>query len=334
DTYDLQLRIVSPQGTRLEKAEENTLDVEALIREEVGTDAVSITSAFVGMHSPNTPINPIFLFTAGSHESVLQVSIDRDKYPGPSDDLKEQLRKAIAGRFPELTISFEPMEMVEKMMSQGATTPVSVKVAGRNLEQANEHALRIKEALSKDPKFRDVRIVEPVDYPAIEIEVDRERAGQFDLTMEEVSKALTAATSSTRFTNKNMWVDPRSGLTFQVQVQVPEKQLQSLNALRSLPLRSGGARPILEDVAEIKLVTRPGQVNRQGPNRYVTVAAYSHKTDLGSAARAVDAAIASAGETPRGLLVQTFGSLELLKETLSRLQSGLLIAVTVIFLML
>src|SRR5690606_22380632 len=56
DTYDLQLRIVSPQGTRLEKAEENTLDVEALIREEVGTDAVSITSAFVGMHSPNTPI--------------------------------------------------------------------------------------------------------------------------------------------------------------------------------------------------------------------------------------------------------------------------------------
>src|SRR5690606_32064273 len=134
-TRDLQLRITSPQGTRLERSEENMLAVEKLIREEVGPGGVKISSAFVGMHSPNTPINPIFLFTSGSHEAVLQVSIDGEVFEGSIDGLKETIRKKVATQFPELEITFEPMEMVEKIMSQGATTPVSVRVAGKNLQE-------------------------------------------------------------------------------------------------------------------------------------------------------------------------------------------------------
>lgn len=331
---DIQLRIVSPPGTRLEKSEENMLAVEKLIRDEVGSQAIKITSAFVGMHSPNTPINPIFLFTAGSHEAVLQVSIDGDEYDGSIDALKEKIRKRVQQSLPDLAIIFEPMEMVEKIMSQGATTPVSVRVAGRNLQEANSHALKIQKQLQKVPGLRDVHIAEPVHYPTIDIEVDRERTAQFGLSMEDVSNALTAATSSTRFTNKSLWVDPKSGLTFQMQVQVPERELQSLNELKALPLKAGTTRPILEDVANVTLGTNAGQVNRQGPNRYVTLVANTHNTDLGSAAKGVADAVAAAGEPPRGLIVKTVGSIELLKETLSGLQSGLLVAVIVIFLML
>ncbi len=333
-TRDLQLRIVSPPGTRLERSEENMLAVEKLIRDEVGSDAIKITSAFVGMHSPNTPINPIFLFTAGSHEAVLQVSIDGGVYEGSMDALKENIRKNVAQHLPDLEITFEPMEMVEKIMSQGATTPISVRVAGRNLQEANGHALKIRKELQKVPVLRDVHIAEPVHYPTLDIEVDRQRAAQFGLSMEDVSDALTAATSSTRFTNKSLWIDPKSGLTFQMQVQVPERELQSLNELKALPLKAGAARPILEDVAQLTLGMSPGQVNRQGPNRYVTLVANTHNTDLGSAARAVEDAVAAAGEPPRGLIVKTVGAIELLKETLSGLQSGLMVAIIVIFLML
>lgn len=331
---DLQLRIVSPEGTRLEKSEENMLAVEKLIREEVGADAIKITSAFVGMHSPNTPINPIFLFTAGSHEAVLQVSIDGDVYEGSMSELKENIRKKVAVHLPDLKITFEPMEMVEKIMSQGATTPISVKVAGKKLQEAYGHALKIKRELEKAPTFRDVHIAEAIDYPSIQVEVDRERAAQFGLSMEEVSDALTAATSSSRFTNKNLWADPKSGLIFQMQVQVPEREIQSLNELKALPLKAGAARPILEDVAKVTLGTQPGQVNRQGPNRYVTLVANIHDTDLGTAAKAVDKAIAAAGQAPRGMTIKTVGAIELLKETLSGLQTGLMVAIVVIFLML
>lgn len=333
-TRDLQLRIASPQGTRLEKSEENMLAVEKLIREEVGPGGVKISSAFVGMHSPNTPINPIFLFTSGSHEAVLQVSIDGEVYDGSIDGLKETIRQKVAAQLPDLAITFEPMEMVEKILSQGATTPVSVKILGKNLQEANQHAKKIQKELQKVASFRDVHIAEPIDYPRIQIEVDRELAAQFGLSMDEVSDALTTATSSSRFTNKNLWADPKSGLIFQMQVQVPEREMQSLNELKSLPLKAGAARPILEDVAEVSLGTQPGQVNRQGPNRYVTLVANIHGTDLGAAAKEVDVAIAAAGEAPRGLIVKTVGSIELLKETLSGLQTGLMVAIIVIFLML
>ena len=333
-TRDLQLRIVSPPGTRLEKSEENMLAVEKLISEEVGREAIKITSAFVGMHSPNTPINPIFLFTSGSHEAVLQLSINGDIYEGSIEELKETIREKVATQLPDLEITFEPMEMVEKIMSQGATTPVSVSVAGKNLQQANGYALKVKKELEKVPFFRDVHIAEPIDYPSIQVEVDRELAAQFGLSMKEVSQALTTATSSSRFTNKNMWRDPKSGLVFQMQVQVPEREMQSLTELKALPLKAGAARPILEDVAVVSLGSQPGQVNRQGPNRYVTLVANIHNTDLGSAAKEVERALASAGDPPRGIIVKTVGAINLLKETLSGLQSGLVVAIVVIFLML
>jgi multidrug efflux pump subunit AcrB len=331
---DLQLRIASPQGTRLEKTEEHVLAIEKLIRQEVGEEAVSISSAFVGMHSPNTPINPIFLFTAGSHEAVLQLSVNGDLYEGSMDALKEKIREKVAQKLPELSITFEPMEMVEKIMSQGATTPISIKVAGKNLQQANEYALKVQKELQKVASFRDVQIAEPVNYPSISVEVDRERAAQFGLSMKEVSQALTTATSSSRFTNKNLWADPKSGLVFQMQVQVPEARIQSLNDLKALPLKAGAVRPVLEDVANISLSTRPGQVNRQGPNRYVTLVANFHQTDLGTATKEVEKALAAAGDPPRGLIIKTVGAIELLKETLSGLQTGLLVAIVVIFLMM
>jgi multidrug efflux pump subunit AcrB len=333
-TRDLQIRIEAPVGTRLEKTEEYVLAVEELIRDEVGEGGVAISSAFVGMHSPNSPINPIFLFTSGSHDSVLQFSIEGEVYEESIDELKETIRRLVREHYPELKITFEPMELVEKIMSQGATTPVSIKVAGRNLSEANQHALKIKRELEQVPSFRDVHIAESIDYPTLSVEVDRELAAQFGLDMKEVSQTLTTATSSSRYTHKNLWVDPKSGLTFQVQVQVPENGIQSINDLKSLPLKSGAARPILEDVAQVSISTQAGQVNRQGPNRFVTVVANLHDTDLGSASLEVDKAIAAAGQPPRGLIISVVGAINLLKETLANLQTGLLVAITVIFLML
>ena len=164
--------------------------------------------------------------------------------------------------------------------------------------------------------------------------MDRERAAQFGLTMQDVTQVLTMATSSTRFVNKTLWRDPKSGLIFQVQVQVPEARMQAVEDLKMLPLKAGQPRPILDDVAAISVGEEPGQVNRQGANRFVTVAANIVGKDLGSAAKAVEKALVQAGERPKGVFVSTQGQLSLLAETLDGLKTGLLIAVVVIFLML
>lgn len=331
---DFQVRIEAPQGSRLEKTEKIVKDITDDIRQLLPENGITITSALVGMHPTQFPLNPIFLFTSASHEAVLQVSVNQDVYGGSMEDLKEDVRKKIAEKHPEVRFNFEPMELTEKIMGQGAMTPIEVKVGANQVQGAFAHASKIEANLKEVPYLRDVRIAEAIAYPTLEIDVDRDLAAQFGMTMEDVTRSLVTATSSTRFTNQNFWIDPVSGLAFQTQVQIPEGLMSSEERLRSIPLKRGSLRPVLEDVATIRRVTAPAQVNRKGPNRYVTVVANVYGKDLGTASKAVKQAIADAGEPPRGTTVWTEGTLQLLDDTLDSLLAGLGVAIIAIFLML
>ncbi|MEO6682466.1 MAG: efflux RND transporter permease subunit, partial [Ginsengibacter sp.] len=220
-TTDLQVRLIAPTGTRIEKTEEYLHQVTNIIVEEAGENSINISSAFVGTHPSASAINPIFLFTSGSQEAVLQVSLNKDVLTSSAMNIKEKVRVRVKTEIPELQLSFEPIELVEKIMSQGTNTPVQIRVGARQLDQANQFARKIETRLKQNDFLRDVRIEEALDYPKVQIKVDRERAARFGLTMQDVSKVLTMATSSTRFTNKTLWRDHGSGLIFQVQVQVP-----------------------------------------------------------------------------------------------------------------
>src|SRR5690625_3768595 len=245
---DFQLRIQAPQGSRLEKTEDLYLSVTKDIEKMLPEGAVAITSGFIGQQSPNSPINPIFLFTSSSDQAVLEISIDQSVYTGDIEDIREGIRELVSQKYPEAEFNFEPMELTEKIMGQGAMTPIEVKVGARQVNAAKDFAELIKEQMMDIPYLRDLRIAEPVDYPVLEINVDRDLAGQFGLSVEDVTNSMVAATSSTRFTNKNLWIDPNSGLPFQTQVALPEGDVTSEDELRSLPLKKGSMRPILEDV--------------------------------------------------------------------------------------
>lgn len=330
---DFQIRIQAPQGSRIEKTERIVKGITADIKGQLPEGGLNITSAFVGMHPAGSPINPIFLFSSASHEAILQISVNQQVYAGSMEEFKETVRNKIIEKHPEVSFNFEPMELTEKIMGQGAMTPIEIKVGAAQVKSAFAHASKIEANLKQIPYLRDVRIAEAMDYPNMEIEVNRELAGQFGLTMQDVTRSLVTATSSTRFTDKNLWVDPKSGLVFQTQVQIPEG-LMSEQRLRSLPLRRGSLRPVLEDVATIRRVMAPAQVNRKGPNRYVTLVANVYGKDLGTASRDVKQAITDAGEPPRGTTIWTEGTLQLLDDTLGSLLAGLGVAVIAIFLML
>ena len=331
---DFQLRIQAPAGDRLEKTEALYNNVIADIEDILPDGAVSITSGFVGPQSPNSPINPIFLFTSSSDQAVLEVSVNQDIYSGSMDAIREKLRERVAQKYPEASFNFEPMELTEKIMGQGAMTPIEIKVGARQIKQAAAFANQIKQHLDEVEFLRDIRIAEQVDYPVLNIDIDRNLAGQFDLGVDDITRNLVAATSSTRFTNKNMWIDPRSGLPFQTQVEIPYADIVSEAQLRSMPVKKGSMRPVLDDVANIRHSTAPAQVNRKGPNRYVTLIANIHDKDLGSASAAVKEAIKKAGDPPRGVTVWTEGTMNLLDETMSSLMSGLGVALIAIFLMM
>jgi multidrug efflux pump subunit AcrB len=332
NSHQFQLRIRGEDGTRVERTEEVTLKVLQLINEEVGRENVDITSAYVGNVPTSYGTSQIFVFNSGPHEAVLQVSL-HESYPIRMDELKETLRARIEERLPKLKVSFEPIELVDKIMSQGASTPIEITVAAKDIREAENFARKIMANMKPIPFLRDVQLAQPMAYPILKIEMDRERAGQLGVTPTQIARSLVAATSSSRFTDKNLWLDNSKGLAYQVQVQIPEYEMTSVDDINNIPLRSESFHPTLSDVATLSEETAPGQYDRSGPNRLVTITANLHQQDLGAAAK-VERAIVNTGDAPRGMMIEFKGQVKLLTETLTSLQGGLAIAIIIIFLLL
>jgi multidrug efflux pump subunit AcrB len=328
----LQLRIREPDGMRLEVTEATTKGILQLIDATVNHH-IAISSAYVGLVPSNFGTSNLYIFNSGTHEAVIQVDLDED-YKGKIEDLKETLRKKISEAYPDVRLSFEPIELTEKIMAQGASTPIEVRVAGKNMDDIESYAGRLVQKLRTVSFLRDVQIAQPLRFPTVNIHVDRNKLGLMGLSLHDIARSITDVTSSSRYTDKNLWLDTRAAYTYQSQVQVPEYQMNSVQQLLSVSLVKGQMRPVLSDVATITIDTIPGEYDRSGPRRYVTVSANIYKKDLGAATDAVQRSLDELGKPPTGLVADIGGMSSLLTETLAALQNGLLAAIVVILLLL
>jgi multidrug efflux pump subunit AcrB len=329
-----QLRFRAPAGTKFETTEELGRDVLDVIRDTVGQEHVAITLGYVGVQPSSYPINTIFLWTGGSHEGVLQVALRPD---APMDllTLQEMLRAQFRGTFPDAQFSFEPGDIVSRIMNFSAPTPVEVAVMGPDFGASRTFAAKLREELASISSLRDLQYGQTLDYPAIQVNVDRRMAGQLGLTVDQVGRSFAAATSSSRFVAPNYWADPRTGIAFQVQVQVPQPRMTTIEDLRVVPVTAGGtAKPLLGDVARIDNATIVGEYDRVNGQRMVTLTANVSGEDLGRAARRVQSAIQRAGEPPRGTTVTVRGQLAAMDETFTNVAAGVIVAIVVIFLLL
>jgi len=328
----LQLRLREPDGTRLEVTEQATKNILDIIDSTVDHQ-VAISSAYVGLVPSNFGTSNLYIFNSGTHEAIIQINLNED-YKVKMDDLKEKIRTNIGKQYPKLKLSFEPIELTEKIMAQGASTPIEVRVSGKNMNDIKSYANQLVSKMKSIEYLRDVQIAQPLNFPSINIQIDRNKLALMGLSIDNVTRSITAATSSSRYINKNFWLDEKTSYTYQTQVQVPEYLMNSLQSMQSTALVKGQARPILSDVANIFMDTVPGEFDRSGPRRFVTVSANIYKKDLGSATNAVQKAVDELGTPSVGLIAELKGMSSLLTETLNSLQTGLLAAIIVILLLL
>ena len=329
-----QLRLRAPAGTRVERTEAIALQTLDLIKNEVGADNVALTLGFVGVHAPSYPINLVYQWNGGPEEGVLQVQLKRGT-PVRVDDLKERLRQRLARELPAVKFSFEPSDIVSRVMSLGSPTPIEVAVTGPSLAADQAFAEKIRAQLEKIPTLRDLQFGQSLDYPTVDVTINRERAGVLGVKTADVSRSLVAATSSSRFTAPLYWADPNSGVAYQIQVQIPQAKMNSLEDIKNIPVgyRDDQAIP-LRNVASVANGTTVGQYERYNMQRMITLTANLADTDLGSATRQVEAALKNAGEPPPKVNVSLRGQVVPLKQMLGGLQTGLLLAVALIFLLL
>ena len=329
-----QLRLRAPEGSRLEVTEATLLKAQKVLYDLVGgKQNVGIISAFAGQQPPSYPTLPIILFTSGPNEMLMQVNMAAN-YKVNIDELEEQYRIALHKAMPDVMVSYEPIDLTDKIMSQGASNPIEVAVMGPDLAASQEFAGRLETEMKKIPFLRDIYIKQQLNNPAIRIDIDRDKVRQFGLTMTNVSNSLTEATSSSRYVNKMLWLNEANANSYQVQVEVPQTSISSVSDLAAIPVRPGGSQPVLGEVASLTQDHMVGEYDRQGATRFLSIEANIYGKDLGAAAVAVQKAIKAAGTPPRGISVESRGLSNLLTQTLGSLQTGLMITVVVLLLIL
>ncbi|MDR2216024.1 MAG: efflux RND transporter permease subunit, partial [Nevskiaceae bacterium] len=168
----------------------------------------------------------------------------------------------------------------------------------------------------------------------LDVRIDRVAAGQLGTTAEQIGQAVVAATSSTRFVTPNYWRDPRSGISYQVQVQAPQPEMTSEAALSAIPVPGVDGEVSLGQVATVRQQTVPGELDRKNGQWLVSVTANLDAGDVGLAQREIRDAIAAAGEPPRGVVVEVRGQPAVLGQILGNLRVGLALALLVMLLLL
>lgn len=334
DAGRFQLRIKAPAGTRIEKTEQIAKSTLDAVRDEVGEQGVGISVGYVGLIPSSYPINAIYQWTGGPEEVLLRVAL-RDGSAVDVEALKRRLRDKLSIAMPDVQFSFEPADIVSDVMSFGSPTPVEVAITGANYADVRSHAEKVREELAAVPSLRDLQYAQALDYPTIRVDIDRERAGLSGVTAEEIARSVVTATSSSRFVMPNYWPDPKTGIGYQVQVEVPIALMDSITQVETIPVqRSGEPSLLLRDVAQVRRGTMAGEYDRYNMKRTISLTANVVGEDLGRVAGRVAEALKRAGAPPKGITVDVRGQIVPMREMLTGLAVGLAMAIVVILLLL
>jgi multidrug efflux pump subunit AcrB len=347
DAGEFRLRLRGPDGTHIDRTEQIALETLDVMKEQIGADKIALTLGYVGTVPPSFPINAVYQFTRGPEEAILRVALK----PGSGvsvESMKETLRTKLAEKLPNVQFSFEPADIVSEVMSFGSPTPIEVAVRGGSVAENRAFIKKVQSALTTIPAIRDVQITQSLDYPTVEVKLDREKAGLSGTTSAQISRSIVAATSSSRFVVPNYWPDSKTGIGYQVQVEIPQPAMKSIDDLASIPVRQAGSPVLLRDVAEIAAGTMVGEYDRYNMKRELTLTANIAGADLGrtsqqvvkaldeiqKAENAEKDALAKKGEKPTRVTYELRGQIPPLRQMLSGLGVGLALAVVVIFLTL
>jgi multidrug efflux pump subunit AcrB len=360
DSGQFVIRFRPPPGSTYDLTREMAVKCLEVVEQEAKAENVQISMGFVGQVAPNFGIDNMALFMRGPDDGYLRVALHDDSGIKLAK-FRERLRRLFSDRVipwmvqrlqkgglsqkeavveaNKCTFGFGPGDIVSEVMSFGSQTPLAVRLVGTDLKMVRQHAEKILGGMKRIPQLRDVGFEQQLDYPTYEVEIDREKAGLSGATVDDVREALDMASCSTRFTNLNYWIDVKTGFDYLVQVEVPPKRLTKPEDVENLPVNT--VNPLvnlyLRDVIignKVRKGVRPGELDRDMSQRYLTITANVEGEDLGRASRQVQEAINEAGEPPRGVRVELMGQLPSMIEMFKALGIGLGVAVFVILVLL
>jgi multidrug efflux pump subunit AcrB len=331
DAGQFVINVKAPTGTRIELTEKYVGKVEAIVREVVPSSELNSVVSNIGL-MPD--LSSLFTPNSGMHTAFVEVGLNEDHRVN-SYVYMNRVRERVERELPELRTFFQTGGLVDSVLNQGAPAPIDVQVSGADLQGDDRVAQDLARRFRAIPGVSDVYVPQDMDYPALQVNVDRERASQLGLDSREVIDNVITSLTSNAMIAPSYWVDPKNGNNYFVTVQYPENQVKSLEDLKAMPLRAPNLKlpTYLNQVADVQLIRSPTEVDHYQLQRSIDVYVSPSGEDLGKVAKAVTGIIADT-KLPPNLRINLRGLEVTMQSSFKSFGFGLLLAVLLAYLVL
>ena len=331
DAGQFVINVKAPTGTRLEVTDSYVKKVENIVYQVVPADELNSVVSNIGVMSD---LSALSTPNSAMHTAFVQVGL-KEEHRVSSFVYMAKVRKRVVSELPELRTYFQSGGLVDAVLNQGMPAPIDVQVSGMDLAAANKIALDLARQFQALPGVSDVYVPQDMDYPALQVNVNRERASQLGLSPKEVVDNLITALTSDAMIAPSYWVDPKSGNNYFVTVQYPENQVKSLEDLKAMPLRSAHVKlpTYLNQVADITPILTPTEVDHYQLQRTIDVYVAPSGEDLATPAKQISK-IVSATQLPSNIRINIRGLVTTMQSSFRSFGLGLFLAVLLVYLVL
>jgi len=331
DAGQFVINVKAPSGSRVEVTNKEVERVEDLIRKTVDPKDLKLIVSNIGV-IPG--FSSIYTSNSGPHTATVQVALN-DDHEVSSFEYMKRVREKIQQELPELSTYFQSGGMVDAVLNQGLPAPIDIQVTGSNLRTAYSVATQLSSEIRRVPNVSDVYIPQDLDYPSLQLDIDRLRANELGLNQREVVDNVITALTSNGMIAPSYWIDPRSGNDYMLTVQYPEQEVSSLLDLKQIPLRSQEFQTpaLLDAVSKITRFNSPTEIDHHQIQRVFDIYVNPATEDLGSIANAVRKIV---GETklPEGIRVNLNGMVQGMEASFRSFGLGLSLSLVLLYLIL
>ncbi len=333
DPGQFVINVKAPTGSRLEMTNRYVGRIENDIRDVIDKKDLRMIVSNIGM----TPdLSSIYTSNSGQHTAFVQVSLNPE-HKLSTFAYMDQVRKKLAYDLPEVSTYFQTGGLVDSVVNQGMPAPIDIQVSGNNQAAAYQVATQLATKLRSTPGVSDVLIPQDLDYPGLELNVRREMAARLGLTASDVVDNVVTALTSNGMIAPSYWVDPHSGNNYFLTVQYTNQQLgtMSMEDFKQIPLHApNNANPtMLENVADIKMINTPTEVDHYQLFRVIDVYVSPNGEDLGALSSKVDKLIKET-KLPANVRIELRGSVVSMRQSFKSFAIGLALAIVLVYLIL
>ena len=331
DAAQFVINLKAPTGTRLENTEELVMKVEEIIRQEVSPHDLGVVVANIGV-SPG--FSSMYTPNSAQHTAFVQASLKADHKIG-SYEYMNRVRRRLVRELPQVSAYLQSGGLVDAVLNLGLPAPMDIQVGGSDMEAAHRIASELSQKFHALPGVSDVLVPQDVDYPALQLDINRERASQLGLSSKEVVGNVITALTSDQMIAPSYWVDPKSGNDYMLTVQYFEGQVKNMADLNAIPVRSiNHPRPArLDAISSIRHIHAPTEVDHYQLRRVMDVYVATSGENLGSVLKAVNKVIAGT-VLPEGVRVTVRGSVQGMQASFKSFGLGLILSVLLVYLIL